>query len=130
WRGSPWGREELIRRAGQLQLDRPFRSTWQYANLTYLTAGYAVGLASNSSWEAFVQRRIFDPLGMNGANFSTTVAEKTPNRATPHPNSTDGTLITIPWRNIDKAGPAGSIKAGARGMARWGAFQPGGGAFE
>src|SRR5262249_1103647 len=50
----------------------------------YLTAGYAVGLASKSSWEAFVQRRIFDPLGMSGANFSTIVAEKTPNRATPH----------------------------------------------
>src|SRR5262249_1795868 len=66
WHGSPWGREELIRRTGRLQLDRPFRSTWLYANVTFLTAGYAVGLASKSSWEAFVQRRVFAPPGMKG----------------------------------------------------------------
>jgi hypothetical protein len=89
-----------------------------------------VGLASNSSWEAFVQRRIFGPLGMSGANFSTTVAEKTPNRATPHRKSTDGTMITIPWRNIDNVGPAGSINADARDMARWVRFQLGDGTFE
>ena len=130
WHGSPWGREELIRRAGRLQLDRPFRSTWEYANVTFLTAGYAVGLASKSSWEAFLQRLIFAPLGMNGANFSTTVAEKTPNRATPHRKSTDGPIITIPWRNIDNVGPAGSINASARDMARWVRFQLGDGTFE
>src|SRR5262245_47105687 len=130
WHGSPWGREELIRRTGRLQLDRPFRSTWLYANLTFLTAGYAVGLTSNSSWEAFVQRRIFDPLGMNGANFSTTVAEKAPNRATPHRKSREGPMTTIPWRNIDNVGPAGSINAGARDMARWVRFQLGDGTFE
>src|SRR5262249_61764243 len=99
WHGSPWGREELIRRTGLLQLDRQFRSTWLYANLTFLTAGYAIGLASNSSWEAFVQRRIFDPLGMNGANFSRTVAGKRPYRAAPHLKKTDGTRATIPVPN-------------------------------
>src|SRR5262249_57189394 len=130
WHGSPWGREELIRRTGLLQLDRPFRSTWQYANVTFLTAGYAVGLASQSSWEAFVQRRIVDPLGMHGANFSTTVAEQTPNRATPHRQRTDGTLRTIPWRNIDNVGPAGSMNASARDMAQWVRFQLGDGTFE
>ena len=67
---------------------------------------------------------------MNGANFSTTVAEKTPNRATPHRKSTDGTIITIPWRNIDNVGPAGSINASARDMARWVRFQLGDGTFE
>jgi CubicO group peptidase (beta-lactamase class C family) len=98
--------------------------------VTFLTAGYAVGLASKSSWEEFVQRRIFGPLGMSSANFSTTVAEKTPNRATPHRKSTDGTMITTPWRNIDNVGPAGSINAHARDMARWVRFQLGDGTFE
>src|SRR5262245_33412817 len=60
WYGSSWGREELIRRTGRLPLDQPFRSTWQYQNVMYLTAGCAVGNASKSSWEAFVQQRIFD----------------------------------------------------------------------
>src|SRR5262249_10167335 len=119
-----------IRRTGRLQLDRPFRSTWLYANVTFLTAGYAVGLASKSSWEAFVQRRIFDPLGMNGADFSTTVAEKNPNPATPYRKSTDGTTITTPWRNIANVGRAGSITAGARDMAGWVRFQLGDGPFE
>src|SRR5713226_2808287 len=59
WYGSPWSREEVIRKIGLVKLTQPFRSTWQYQNIMFLTAGYAVGAASKSSWEDFVERRIF-----------------------------------------------------------------------
>src|SRR5262249_17723241 len=127
---SPLSREELIRRFGLVPLDRPFRSTWQYQNVMYLTAGYAVGVAAKSSWEAFVQQRIFDPLGMTGANFSTTVVAKGPNRATPHWKNAEGTVVALPWRNIDKVAPAGSINANVRDMTRWVRLQLGDGTFE
>jgi CubicO group peptidase (beta-lactamase class C family) len=129
WYGSPWGREEIIRRIGQVKLDKSFRSTYQYQNIMYLTAGLAVGAASNSTWEEFVQERILDPLGMTGANFSTTVAEKASDHATPH-RKKEEKIEVIPWRNLDNCAPAGSINAGVRDMSRWVRFQLGGGTFE
>jgi CubicO group peptidase (beta-lactamase class C family) len=70
WYGSPWGREEIIRRVGFVPLSYGFRTTFQYQNIMFLTAGQAVGAASGGSWEEFTQKRIFDPLGMKSANFS------------------------------------------------------------
>ena len=130
WYGTPWGREEIIRRIGLVQLTQPFRSTWQYQNIMFLTAGYAVGMASKSTWEEFVQKRIFDPLGISGANFSVTVAEKAPDHATPHRKHRDGKIERIPWRNIDSIGPAGSINAGVADLSKWLRFQLGDGTFQ
>lgn len=129
WYGSPWGREEIIRRIGRVKPEHSFRSTWSYQNLMYLTAGQVIGAASGSSWEEFLQKRIFDPLGMTGANFSTTVAEKAPDHATPH-RKKEEKIEVIPWRNLDNIAPAGSVNAGARDMSKWVRFQLGDGTFE
>ena len=130
WIGSPWGRDELLCRVGHLKLSQPFRSAYQYQNLMYLAAGQAVGAASKGSWEEFIQKRIFDPLGMGGANFSTAVAEKSPDHARPHRKNRDGQVEAIPWRNLDNIGPAGSINAGARDLTKWVRFQLGDGTWE
>jgi len=130
WYRSPWSREEIIRRIASVKLSRPFRSAYQYQNIMYVTAGHVVGLASKSSWEEFVKKRIFDPLAMAGANFSATEAEKAADRASPHVKASGGRVTVIPWFNLDNAGPAGSINAGARDMSRWVRFQLGDGTFE
>jgi len=118
WYGSPWSREEIIRRIGLVPLSYGFRTTFQYQNIMFLTAGVAIANASGSTWEEFTQKRIFDPLGMKTANLSTTVAEKSPDHATPHQKR--GSVIdTMPWRNIDNVGPAGSINASARELSNW-----------
>lgn len=130
WYGSPWNREEIIRKIGHVKLTRPFRTAYQYQNIMYLTAGYAVGLATKSTWEEFIQKRIFDPLGMTGANFSTTDMAKAADRSSGHVMNREGKVEVIPFRNLDNAGPAGSINAGARDMSRWVRFQLGNGTFE
>jgi CubicO group peptidase (beta-lactamase class C family) len=129
WYRSPWGREELIRRLAHLKLEHPFRSAYEYQNLTYLTAGYAVGLAAKSTWEGVVRDRIFTPLGMTGANFSTAAAEKAPDHASPH-HPKKGKLEVLPWRNIDNIAPAGAINASIRDMSKWVRFHLGDGTWE
>jgi CubicO group peptidase (beta-lactamase class C family) len=129
WLGSPWGREEIIRRIGFVKLSQPFRSTYQYQNIMFLTAGYAVGKASGSSWEEFTKKRIFEPLGMKGANFSANDVVKAADHATPHMRGPAGKIMTTPWRNIDNVGPAGSINAGVRDLSQWLRFQLGDGTF-
>ena len=118
WYGSPWNREEIVRRIGFVPLSYGFRTTFQYQNIMFLTAGLAVGNAAGSSWEEFLQRRIFDPLGMKSASLSTTVAEKSPDHATPHQKKGSG-IETMPWRNIDNVAPAGSINASVRDLSNW-----------
>jgi CubicO group peptidase (beta-lactamase class C family) len=130
WLGSPWSREEIIRRIGYVKLTQPFRSTYQYQNIMFLTAGYAAGKASGGTWEEFTQKRIFDPLGMKGANFSSKDAEKAPDHATPHHKSGAGKPTQTAWRNIDNVGPAGSINSGVRDLGKWLRFQLGDGTFE
>lgn len=129
WYGSPWNREEIIRKIGLVQLTQPYRSTYQYQNIMFLTAGQVVGASSRSSWEEFVQKRLFDPLGMTGANFSSKVAEKAPDHATPH-RRFKGKPEPIPWRNLDNCGPAGSINAGVRDLSKWIRLHLGDGVFE
>lgn len=118
WYASPWSREEIVRRIGFVPLSYGFRTTFQYQNIMFLTAGLAVGNAAGSSWEEFTQRRIFDPLGMKSASLSTSVAEKSPDHATPHQKKGSG-AEPMPWRNIDNVGPAGSINASVRDLSNW-----------
>lgn len=118
WSGSPWSREEIIRRIGFVPLSYGFRTTFQYQNIMFTAAGVAVGNTAGSSWEEFTKRRIFDPLGMKSANFSVNDAQKSSDHATPH-GKRGATIDTIAWRNIDNVGPAGSINASVRDLTNW-----------
>jgi CubicO group peptidase (beta-lactamase class C family) len=130
WYGSSLDREEIIRRMGLVKLAKPFRSTWQYQNIMYLTAGYASGKAAGGTWEDVVGKRILEPLGMTGANFHVALTQHAADHATPHRKAKEDKIEVIPWRNLDNIGPAGSINAGVRDMSKWLRFQLGDGTFE
>lgn len=129
WYNSPWTREEVIRKIGLVPLTKPFRSAYQYQNIMFLTAGYAVGLTSGSTWEAFVQSNILDRLGMKNTDFSTKDVVKAKDYATPHIKR-DEVITAIPWRNIDNIGPAGSINSSVNDLARWVRMHLNKGSFE
>jgi CubicO group peptidase (beta-lactamase class C family) len=123
WYGSPFTLEDIIRRLRYIEPDEGFRAAFQYQNVMYATVGYAVGEASGSTWQDFVRKRIFDPLGMAGADFSSVDAQQAPDHATPQIEKPDGSVVTMPWRNVDDIAPAGSINAGVRDMTKWIAMQ-------
>jgi CubicO group peptidase (beta-lactamase class C family) len=130
WVGSPWGREELIRRVAFLPPNRSFRARYEYNNLMFLVAGEAAGKAAGSSWEDLVRKRIFEPLEMKGADFSVTDAQKAPDHARPHHRNDKGKVEAIAWRSLDNIAPAGAINAGVRDLANWLRFQLADGVFE
>jgi CubicO group peptidase (beta-lactamase class C family) len=130
WYSSPWSSEEIIHKIAFIKPTRPFRSAWQYNNLMFLTAGYAVGKAAGMPWQDFIQKRIFDPLDMATADTTTTVAEKSPDHASPHrkPSATASNgeaakTSVISWYNLDSIQPAGAINASAQDLAKWVRFQ-------
>ena len=118
WYNSPWSREEIIKRAGQVALSYPLRTNFQYQNIMFLTAGEAVAATAGTTFEDFVRKRIFNPLGMKSASLSANDAKIAADHATPH-GKQGSEIKPIPWRNLDNVGPAGSINASVRDLTGW-----------
>ena len=129
WYGTRFSREDIVRRLAFVEDFAGFRDKFEYQNSMYIVAGYAAGLASGGTWEDLVRRRIFGPLGMNNSDMSAVDVQKTSDFATPHTVDDAGKIKAIPWRNIDVAGPAGSINSSVREMTNWISLQLGDGVF-
>jgi CubicO group peptidase (beta-lactamase class C family) len=128
WYGSRADRAELVRRAQYLPAAAPFRSTFIYNNIMYLAAGQVVGRVADTSWDEVVRTRIFTPLGMTSTGTTVRELSHQADVATPHAAVATG-VITIPWRNADNIGPAGSINSNVVDMAQWVRLQLGAGAY-
>lgn len=128
WYGSGFDRDEIVRRVRFLQPSWSFRSQFGYQNIMFISAGQVVAHVSGKSWDDFVKERIFMPLGMTSSSTSIRGIAEQPNIATPHAESNDS-VRAVAWRNIDNAGPAGSINSNPVDMAQWVRFQLGNGTF-
>lgn len=118
WYGSDLTREDIVRRVRWLEPSWSFRSQFGYQNIMYLAAGEVAEELSGRSWDELVQERIFAPLGMRTSTTSIRPLASMSNVATPH-SRIDGKVSPIAWRDIDNAGPAGSINSNVREMAAW-----------
>ncbi|GAF80750.1 unnamed protein product, partial [marine sediment metagenome] len=129
WFGSTFSRDEILYRIRYLEPSWSFRSHYGYQNIMFLIAGQLIAQVTGKSWDDNVKERIFLPLGMNETNTSINDFKPGDNAATPHQRTRD-TLRTIPWRDIDNIGPAGSINSNVVDMAKWLRLQLGNGTFE
>lgn len=118
WYGSRFTRKEIYDRLRHLEPNKSFRSTWQYNNLMFMTAGVLVERLSGKTWEEFLSEQLFKPLGMNNTNTSVTTMQKAPDYALPYRNE-EKVVIKMDFREIDAVGPAGSINSSANDMLHW-----------
>ncbi len=118
WYGSPASRKEIFDRLQYLEPSKDFRAVFQYQNMMFMTAGYLVGEVAGTSWEAFIQKRFFEPCEMKESNVSVNDSQKAPDFALPYQEKNDK-VEPIPFRNIDAIGPAGSINSNVLDMANW-----------
>ncbi len=140
WYGSPFEREELFRRLRHLEPSAEFRSTFQYNNLMYMTAGLLAGRVADASWEELVRSRILEPLGMDrtsvtmaglgGADDAATGYREASSEAAGEGEGADAPPVAMDYREIDAMGPAGSINSTVLDMARWIRLQLNGGAVD
>jgi CubicO group peptidase (beta-lactamase class C family) len=119
-------RDSLLHQVRYVKPTYSFRSHFGYSNLMYLAAGQLAARVTGKSWDEVIRQRIFTPLGMTASNTSVTGLDRLPNVATPHAE-VDDTVRTIPYFNLDNAGPAGSINSNVLDMAQWVRFQLAGG---
>ncbi|HUF04404.1 MAG TPA: serine hydrolase [Aridibacter sp.] len=129
WYGTERSREEILSQVRFIEPSWGFRSNFGYQNLMFLAAGEVVRKVSGKSWDAFVDERIFTPLGMNDTGTSIREFRPGGNVATPH-SKIEGEVKQVPWRLIDNIAPAGSINSNAVDMAQWLRLQLGEGMFD
>ncbi|GMV09270.1 MAG: hypothetical protein ABS52_06145 [Gemmatimonadetes bacterium SCN 70-22] len=130
WYGTPFSRDEIIRRVRYLVPNTSFRSEFGYQNIMFLTAGQAIAAAAGRSWDDVVRERIFEPLGMTASSTSAKSLATASNLASPHSLEGDQARPSpIPYRDIDNVAPAGSINSNVQDMARWMRFILAGGSY-
>src|SRR5690625_7814894 len=84
WIAAPFDRKELVRRMRHLPQATEHRAGYRYNNLIYTAAGEVVGAAAHTTWDDFLEERIFMPLGMHRTTTRYHVAVSSPNVASPH----------------------------------------------
>ena len=127
WLGHPdWSRAEVVRRLRFLPLSKDLRQAFQYCNLGYLVAGYAVEVLSGRPWEDFLSTRLLTPLGMGRSNLSVDDMTADPDHAAAYERR-QGVVRSVPLRPVTAPAPAGAINSCATDMARWLLAQLGGG---
>ncbi|HEV2690016.1 MAG TPA: serine hydrolase, partial [Bryobacteraceae bacterium] len=118
WYNSPLSRKEIFDHLRYLEPSKDFRTTFQYQNLMFMTAGYLAGQVADKPWEDFAREQIFAPLGMSSSNFSVNDSQKTTDFALPYRKIKEEVKL-IPFRNIDQIGPAGSINSNLEDMTKY-----------
>jgi CubicO group peptidase (beta-lactamase class C family) len=118
WPHTTFTREDIIYRLRFMKPASSFRSHYAYDNLMFIAAGQIIPAVTGKSWEEYIREKILDPLGMKTTNLSTTAFSPGDNYAWPH-SRVDGKLQTVPFQDLDNAGPAGAINSSVAEMAKW-----------
>jgi len=128
WIASPFSRDEILRRARHLPQVESFRQTYGYNNILYIAAGEVVAAAAGTSWDSFLEDRLFGPLGMERSTSRSAVVEERGNVAHSH-TPIEGVVQAVPRRDYDAIGGAGAAWSSAHDMARWVQLHLGEGTF-
>ena len=121
-------RDEVIEKMAHIKAEYPFRTKWGYTNAAFVTAGEIIPKATGDTWEVFIKKRIFDPLGMGNTLALSKDFPAAANKAFPH-TLQDGKMVTIPFCQIDNMAPAGSIGSSVNDMSKWVMMQLANGKF-
>lgn len=115
-------REEMVAALEHLPMAADLREKFIYNNLMFVTAGHVAEQITGESWEELLRERLFEPIGMERSNFSVETSKQDPDHALPYRENDEGELERIPFRPLDKVGPAGSVNSSVDEMSRWVAF--------
>ena len=118
WYASPFSRNDIFSRLRYLEPSKDFRTTFQYQNLMFMTAGYLAGQISGMSWEEHVRKAVLEPLAMSSTNFSVNDSQKASDYSLPY-SVVKENMKEVPFQNIDQIGPAGSINSNVEDMAKY-----------
>jgi CubicO group peptidase (beta-lactamase class C family) len=75
---------QMLQKFGLLEPVYPLRTRFGYSNFGFMLAGEAIKAVSGQNWGVFLQKRFFEPLGMNRTLTTAENIQKATNISTPH----------------------------------------------
>jgi len=89
---------------------------WKYSNLAYSIAGLIVEKVSGETWADYIQKHVYDPLGMSASSVDKKVAGMTVGYGRRMP---DGTRAIMPFIDARSMGAATGITSTVDDMAKF-----------
>jgi CubicO group peptidase (beta-lactamase class C family) len=115
--------EEVIHKMRLLKPTQQFRGNYGYCNSGYVTAGAIINkVLPNTNWFGFVKDSIVNRVGMTNTYVYSKDMPTLPNHAKPYTDGL-GSLTLVPYDNIDKIAPAGSMISCVKDLSKWLQFQ-------
>lgn len=100
---------ETLRRLQYVNFVCPPGKCYAYQNVAYSLAGDMIKKKASMSYENYVEKKLFGPLGMHSASFGLANYRASPNRAIPHTASGKkwvATTVTDNWYHVPPAAGA------------------------
>jgi CubicO group peptidase (beta-lactamase class C family) len=125
-------RDGLVLAAMGARPTAPFRTKFQYSNVSYVTAGQILARVYRTEWEDVIRRNIFAPLGMH--NSIASLNERTARRDYALGYVWDGGSSS--WKlqpytkTLNELAAAGMIGSSARDLTHWVAMLSNGGVYK
>lgn len=122
--------EGIIESLADFEFFTDFGEAFQYSNQMVAAAGYITALAAGGEYgdlyggyQALMQARVFDPIGMTSSTFSFDAVRANPNHATPHSLTWTGEYAPIPIEREEQfltpVASAGVVWSNALDMAAY-----------
>ncbi len=112
----PTGPGAIIDRWAKKPLDYRPGTRWQYSNTGYVVAGQIIEKASGEPLLAFIQRRIFTPLGMNVRNQDDNMTAAYPQG---YERAALGPVRPVTWPGRGWMYATGQLAMSASELAKW-----------
>lgn len=118
WYGAGRTWEEIFPKLALVEPVYSLRDGFVYQNLMYAVAGHVAARVAGSPWEALIEDRLFDPLGMDRTVPTLARTAERGNVAAPH-HEIDGEVRRIANEPVDPVAPAGAVWSSAAELSRW-----------
>lgn len=92
---------------------------YAYQNVAYSLAGDMIKAKAGTSFESYVGKKVFEPLGMRSASFGLASYNASPNRAAPHIANGNRWVPTAVVPNWYKVAPAAGVNASIVDMSKF-----------
>jgi CubicO group peptidase (beta-lactamase class C family) len=124
-------RSEVIKVAGLAKPTAKFREKFQYQNIMYSAAGEVVAKANGTTWEKFIEERVFKPLGMKSSYPSLKQMVRVTNHATGYwLENKVATKVVFASHAMANIAAAGAITSNVIDLSQWIRLMLGGGVLD
>nr|WP_255618560.1 serine hydrolase [Xanthomonas sp. MWU16-30325] len=127
WPTTSYSTDEVVQRLSKVPLKGGFRDRYAYDNILYAVAQKVIEQVSGQTYAAFLQQRIFAPVGMRGTRFNADHLQPGDNAAVGHAKYDFTELRTVAPLTWSNNSGAGGIYSSAHDMALWMKVQLAGG---